>query len=487
MNKLTSVLIDGFYRRELLQKLPFKRTSRLLRTLYYLIHMNVSSFTTSTANPARRTMNPEISACNKASGRSHIPRSGALQRKQIFLDEDRILRVVTKLTNAEFLSEEMKNPIVMPRKHPVTRLVIRSAQRRWAPWCQQSQSRAWTMRFNSEARNLQMQGLPDAPSDCCAGANCIAACQPSAVSRIPICHVWNGPFCSICHLQEAEKVGSHFHVPHNKSYSFGRLRIDKRRIVSASNSSFSGAVSHKALEVTKERYLSKQLRRKTSVKAVAEELECQVQDKWRIHFKFNPPGAPHWGGSWERMVQEIKKILMTTVESVAGLHQEAFRTLIVRVEGILNRRPITIDENGHSVCPMDIALPGNKETQGFPTEAATLEVLRQRWYQFYLASLSNDRNHGGKGRIDIRSGDVVLLKKGSNPLVDSYITAKVVEVFRSNDGCQVSNVEDSKRKGSGTRHPTYFNHGGTSSGAHEGASCPTGIRGSVASRTGKIR
>ncbi|KRX37635.1 hypothetical protein T05_12222 [Trichinella murrelli] len=86
----------------------------------------------------------EISACNKSSGRSHIPRSGALQRKQIFLDEDRILRFVTKLTNAEFLSEEMKNPIVMPRKHPVTRLVIRSAQRRWAPWCQQYQSRAWT-------------------------------------------------------------------------------------------------------------------------------------------------------------------------------------------------------------------------------------------------------------------------------------------------------------------------------------------------------
>ncbi|KRX35821.1 hypothetical protein T05_7769 [Trichinella murrelli] len=29
----------------------------------------------------------EISACNKVSGRSHIPRSGTLQRKQIFLDE----------------------------------------------------------------------------------------------------------------------------------------------------------------------------------------------------------------------------------------------------------------------------------------------------------------------------------------------------------------------------------------------------------------
>ncbi|KRZ52845.1 hypothetical protein T02_1196 [Trichinella nativa] len=68
----------------------------------------------------------EIAACNKASGRSYIPRSGALQRKQVFLDQNGILRVVTRLTNAEFLSEEMKNPIVMPRKHPVTRLVIRS-------------------------------------------------------------------------------------------------------------------------------------------------------------------------------------------------------------------------------------------------------------------------------------------------------------------------------------------------------------------------
>ncbi|KRX70635.1 hypothetical protein T06_16456 [Trichinella sp. T6] len=214
-----------------------------------------------------------------------------------------------------------------------------------------------------------------------------------------------------------------------------------------------------------------------SVEALAEELEYQVQDKWRIDFKFNPPGAPHWGGSWERMVQEIKKILMSTVESVAGLHKEAFRTLIVCVEGILNRRPITIDENGHTVCPMDIVSPGNKETPGFPTEASTLEVLRQvhqaaqrfwkRWYQFYLASLIADRNHGGKGRIDIRSGDMVLLKEGSNPFV--------------------SNAEDNKRQGSGMRHPSYFNHGGTSSGAHEDASCPTGIRGSVAARTSKIR
>ncbi|KRX48963.1 hypothetical protein T05_8747 [Trichinella murrelli] len=52
-NKLTSILFDGFSRRELLQKLPFKHPSRILRTLYNLIHLNVGSF----ADTTRRTIN----------------------------------------------------------------------------------------------------------------------------------------------------------------------------------------------------------------------------------------------------------------------------------------------------------------------------------------------------------------------------------------------------------------------------------------------
>ncbi|KRY60503.1 hypothetical protein T03_14750 [Trichinella britovi] len=58
-NKLTSILFDGFSRRELLQKLPFKHPMplatifRILRTLYDLIHLNVGSF----ADTTRRTIN----------------------------------------------------------------------------------------------------------------------------------------------------------------------------------------------------------------------------------------------------------------------------------------------------------------------------------------------------------------------------------------------------------------------------------------------
>ncbi|KRZ82023.1 hypothetical protein T08_14190, partial [Trichinella sp. T8] len=348
----------------------------------------------------------EIAACNKASGRSYIPRSGALQRKQVFLDQDGILRVVTRLTNAEFLSEEMKNPIVMPQKHPVTRLVIRSTQRCWAPWCQQYQSRTWTQVPTAplHVNRLQYRGFPFVMC----GMDFFG---PFVISRKQ--KRWGLIFMCLTtraiHLEDCVSTNV-------ESFLLALERFIQRRGKPQSIRSDQGTSFVKAAK-----------EQDKSVKALAEELECQAQDKWRIDFKFNPPGAPHWGGSWERMVQEIKKILMSTVESVAGLHQEAFRTLIVRVEGIFNRRPITIDENGHSVCPMDIVSPGNKETQGFPTEASTLEVLRQ-------VRQAAQRNHGGKGQIDIRSGDTVLLKEGSNPLVDSYITAKVVEVFRSNDG-----------------------------------------------------
>ncbi|KFD46425.1 hypothetical protein M513_12690 [Trichuris suis] len=181
-----------------------------------------------------------------------------------------------------------------------------------------------------------------------------------------------------------------------------------------------------------------------STKALAAELECAVQDRRRIDFRFNPAGAPHWGGSWETMIQEIKKVLASAVESVAGIHEEAFRTLLVRVEGILNRRPIAFDENGLPVSPFDIVSPGNKETQGFPSEASTLEVLRQvrqaaqrfwkRWREFYLSTLAVDRVFGGERSIQLKPGDQVLLREDSNPLVNSCATGKIVDVFRSNDG-----------------------------------------------------
>ncbi|XP_044597774.1 uncharacterized protein LOC123274274 [Cotesia glomerata] len=58
------------------------------------------------------------------------------------------------------------------------------------------------------------------------------------------------------------------------------------------------------------------------------------------NWKFNPPGAPHFGGKWEAAVKSIKFHLRRTIgDSLLTLEQ--YSTLLAQIEAILNSRPLT--------------------------------------------------------------------------------------------------------------------------------------------------
>ncbi|KAK0132488.1 Gag-Pro-Pol polyprotein [Merluccius polli] len=61
--------------------------------------------------------------------------------------------------------------------------------------------------------------------------------------------------------------------------------------------------------------------------------------KQRISFKFNPPHAPHFGGTWEREIRSIKIALQTTLGAQA-VTEEVLRTVMIEIEGILNSKPL---------------------------------------------------------------------------------------------------------------------------------------------------
>ena len=63
---------------------------------------------------------------------------------------------------------------------------------------------------------------------------------------------------------------------------------------------------------------------------------AQKQIKW----KFNPPGAPHLGGVWERMVRSCRKAKMAIVGN-RTLTDDVLSTTMCLVEQILNSRPLT--------------------------------------------------------------------------------------------------------------------------------------------------
>ncbi|XP_075150485.1 uncharacterized protein LOC142224588 [Haematobia irritans] len=68
-----------------------------------------------------------------------------------------------------------------------------------------------------------------------------------------------------------------------------------------------------------------------------------ISQKYSIHgfeWKFIPPHAPHMGGLWEAAVKSFK----THFKKLAGAHRftfEQFSTLLSRIEGVLNSRPIS--------------------------------------------------------------------------------------------------------------------------------------------------
>ena len=65
---------------------------------------------------------------------------------------------------------------------------------------------------------------------------------------------------------------------------------------------------------------------------------CLAQKK--IVWKFNPPGAPHFGGIWERLVQSCKKVMISTLDN-RSLTDEVLSTTMCLVEQTLNARLLT--------------------------------------------------------------------------------------------------------------------------------------------------
>ena len=68
-------------------------------------------------------------------------------------------------------------------------------------------------------------------------------------------------------------------------------------------------------------------------------IESDLAQK-KIVWKFNPPGAPHFGGIWEKLVQSCKKVMIAILDN-RSLTDEVLSTTMCLVEQTLNAIPLT--------------------------------------------------------------------------------------------------------------------------------------------------
>ena len=114
-----------------------------------------------------------------------------------------------------------------------------------------------------------------------------------------------------------------------------------------------------------------------------------------ITWKYNPPGASHHGGVWERLIRSVQKILQALLREQhvkVARSEEQLHTLMCEVENTMNSRPLTRLTDDPS--DLEVITPNHllqmRNHEYVPPGRFTEEdkYCRRRWHQVqYLADL----------------------------------------------------------------------------------------------------
>lgn len=181
------------------------------------------------------------------------------------------------------------------------------------------------------------------------------------------------------------------------------------------------------------------------------EIQADLENR-RIVWRFNLERAPWWGGFFERMVGCTKQVLRKTLGNALMTYDELL-TVLVEVEGTLNNRPLTYsyDEPEAEVLTPSHLILGRRLTmlpdnvieeddwkeddskKRFKYLSVKLAHFWLRWQREYLADL---REFHKVKRLDkrpiLKKGDVVIVD-GEGKKRGTWKTAVVESVIRGND------------------------------------------------------
>lgn len=187
---------------------------------------------------------------------------------------------------------------------------------------------------------------------------------------------------------------------------------------------------------------------KCAFEAMAPTLKRELAQS-QVHFRFNPPSAPHFGGSWEREIKSIKSALNVALGNQTS-SDAVLNTVLIEVEGILNSKPLgylssdiadpdPVTPNmllmGRPDCSLPQAIYCDSELLG-KRKWRHSQILADRfWTAFirhYLPTLQS-RTKWEKDRTNLNPGQIVLLVDPQSPRA-SWSIGKITETYPGNDG-----------------------------------------------------
>lgn len=387
-------------------------------------------------------------------------KTSPLRKLNVILSDDGLMLVGGRLTNAP-LEYGVKHPVVLPRNHHVTSLIVRHIHMESGHVGREHvlallREKYWIIGARQVIRKVQRLCV------ICKRTSALPAKQQMAslpIDRVtpdnpPFSYVgvdYFGPFMVKRGRSVEKRYGClftclsiraiHIEVVHSldtDSFIFALQRFMARRgkpleLRSDNGTNFVGAeaVLRATISLWNQNTISNFLQQKM------------------IDWKFNTPRASHMGGVWERMIKMTRKVLSSIMKEQV-LTDEKLSTLICIVESIVNGRPLT--KVSDDVRDLEPLTPNHllllRSGTSFPPDIFDKKdtyskrrwrqvqylatVFWKRWIKEYLPLLQQRQKWVNPERNFVE-GDVVLLMDDDIPR-NSWVMGRVVETFPGKDG-----------------------------------------------------
>ncbi len=371
-----------------------------------------------------------------------------------------LIRVGGRLRHCDVLEVDALHPIVLDPQNPVTRLIIRDYDERLHhPGSErlfaEIRRTYWILRGREAIRRHQRQcvecrkwrGRPEVPLMADLPLTRQRYFKPAFYSTGMDCF---GPFVIKIGRRNEKRWGVVFkcmtiravHLDILHSIDSDSFLMALRRFITRRGKPYELLCDQGTNFKGGERELSE------SFAAMQDGLQSHLTSQ-QIKFVYNPPGAPHFGGCWEREIRSIKAALRVTI-GAQTVTEEVLRTVLVEVEGVLNSKPLGYTSS--DVADLDPITPfcfliGRRDASLPQVVYQNSEILsRRRWrhsqlladhfwrhfLKYYLPSLQARQ----KWRTDKRTleiGDVVMIVDSQLPRA-LWPVGKVAQVFPGSDG-----------------------------------------------------
>jgi hypothetical protein len=168
-----------------------------------------------------------------------------------------------------------------------------------------------------------------------------------------------------------------------------------------------------------------------------------------IEWAFIPPGAPHMGGAWERLVRSVKTSLKTVLKERVP-KEETLHTFLTEIEKVLNDRPLTEissdpdDENcltpnhlllGEETTSDRLGLFDDRDlclSKQWRISQRLADMFWKRWVAEYLPTLTR-RTKWQKNEKSVSVDSLVLVVDGNLPR-GLWLRGRVIKTYPGEDG-----------------------------------------------------